>query len=84
MRVLVTGRHGQVSRELQLSLSQHELLVLGHEQLDLADVAAIRRQVRELRPDLIINAAAQQDRALTPLADACRDLLARLERAPPA
>lgn len=58
MRVLVTGRHGQVSRELQLSLSQHELLVLGHEQLDLADVAAIRRQVRELRPDLIINAAA--------------------------
>lgn len=32
----------------------------------------------------IINAAAQQDRALTPLADACRDLLARLERAPPA
>jgi dTDP-4-dehydrorhamnose reductase len=58
MRVLITGRHGQVSRELQLTLSKHDLFVLGHEQLDLADVAAIRRQVRELRPDLIINAAA--------------------------
>jgi dTDP-4-dehydrorhamnose reductase len=58
MRVLITGRHGQVSRELQAVLSQHELLVLGHEQLDLADSEAIRRQVRELRPDLIINAAA--------------------------
>lgn len=58
MRVLIAGRHGQVSRELQAVLSQHELLVVGHEQLDLADSEAIRRQVRELRPDLIINAAA--------------------------
>lgn len=58
MRVLIAGRHGQVSRELQAVLSQHDLLVVGHEQLDLADSEAIRRQVRELRPDLIINAAA--------------------------
>lgn len=58
MRVLITGRHGQVSRELQLCLPHAELLVLGQEQLDLADSAAIRRQVRELRPELIINAAA--------------------------
>lgn len=59
MRVLITGRHGQVSRELQRALgSEAELLVLGHEQLDLADGEAVRRQVRELRPDLLINAAA--------------------------
>lgn len=59
MRVLITGRHGQVSRELQLALgAEAELLVLGHEQLDLADGDAIRRQVRELKPDLLINAAA--------------------------
>jgi dTDP-4-dehydrorhamnose reductase len=58
MRVLITGRHGQVSRELQAALSQYELLVLGHEQLDLADSEAIRRQVRVLLPDLLINAAA--------------------------
>ncbi|WP_252273536.1 dTDP-4-dehydrorhamnose reductase [Pseudomonas subflava] len=59
MRVLITGRHGQVSRELQRCLAdQAELLVLGQEQLDLGDAAAIRRQVRELKPDLLINAAA--------------------------
>ncbi|MDH0893608.1 MULTISPECIES: dTDP-4-dehydrorhamnose reductase [unclassified Pseudomonas] len=59
MRVLITGRHGQVSRELQLALgAEAELLVLSHEQLDLADGDAIRRQVRELQPDLLINAAA--------------------------
>ncbi|QKE65443.1 dTDP-4-dehydrorhamnose reductase [Aquipseudomonas campi] len=59
MRVLITGRHGQVSRELQLGLADKaELLVLGQEQLNLADSEAIRHQVRALRPDLIINAAA--------------------------
>ncbi|MBB2496867.1 dTDP-4-dehydrorhamnose reductase [Aquipseudomonas ullengensis] len=58
MKVLITGRQGQVSRELQLSLPNAELLVLGQEQLNLADSDAIRRQVRALRPDLIINAAA--------------------------
>ncbi|WP_068827483.1 dTDP-4-dehydrorhamnose reductase [Pseudomonas sp. BMS12] len=59
MKILITGRHGQVSRELQLALaSSAELLVLGQEQLDLADSANIRKQVEALRPDLIINAAA--------------------------
>jgi dTDP-4-dehydrorhamnose reductase len=59
MRVLITGRHGQVSRELQHCLSgQAELLVLGQDQLNLADAAAIRRYVKELRPGLLINAAA--------------------------
>lgn len=59
MRILITGRHGQVSRELQLALGDRaELLVLGQEQLDLADSANIRARVECLRPDLIINAAA--------------------------
>lgn len=58
MKVLITGRNGQVSRELQLSLPHAELLVLGQEQLDLANSDAIRQQVRAVRPDLIINAAA--------------------------
>ncbi|MEK1904447.1 MAG: dTDP-4-dehydrorhamnose reductase [Pseudomonas sp.] len=58
MKVLITGRNGQVSRELQLSLPHAELLVFGQEQLDLASSDAIRQQVRAVRPDLIINAAA--------------------------
>lgn len=59
MKILLLGEHGQVSRELQLSLrGQGELTVLGRDRLDLSQPEQIRRQVRELRPDLIINAAA--------------------------
>ena len=59
MKVLITGQHGQVSRELQLQLqSLGELIVLGRDQLDLANADQIRQQIRAHRPDLIINAAA--------------------------
>ncbi|ASV36112.1 dTDP-4-dehydrorhamnose reductase [Pseudomonas sp. NS1(2017)] len=59
MKILITGRHGQVSRELQLQLQGlGELIVLGRDQLDLADADQIRQQVRAHRPGLIINAAA--------------------------
>ena len=59
MKILLLGQHGQVSRELQLLLeSHHELIVLGREQLDLADTERLRDAVRRLQPQLIINAAA--------------------------
>ncbi|SFV14828.1 dTDP-4-dehydrorhamnose reductase [Pseudomonas sp. OV546] len=59
MKVLITGQHGQVSRELQLQLQGlGELIVLGRDQLDLANADQIRQQIRVHRPDLIINAAA--------------------------
>ncbi|MDF9774438.1 dTDP-4-dehydrorhamnose reductase [Pseudomonas baetica] len=59
MKVLLTGRHGQVSHELQRRLGAvGELIVLGRDQLDLAQPDQIRRQVQNVRPDLIINAAA--------------------------
>ncbi|MBD9657662.1 dTDP-4-dehydrorhamnose reductase [Pseudomonas sp. PDM12] len=59
MRILLLGQHGQVSRELQLLFSSsHELIVLGREQLDLADTERLREAIRRLQPELIINAAA--------------------------
>ncbi|WP_085724946.1 dTDP-4-dehydrorhamnose reductase [Pseudomonas sp. R37(2017)] len=59
MKVLINGRHGQVSHELQRRLGAvGELIVLGRDQLDLAQPDQIRRQVQNVRPDLIINAAA--------------------------
>ncbi|MHC8346506.1 dTDP-4-dehydrorhamnose reductase [Pseudomonas sp. RT6P73] len=59
MRILISGQHGQVSRELQLRLAAvGELVVLGRDQLDLAQPQQIRQQVQRVRPDLIINAAA--------------------------
>lgn len=59
MKILITGQHGQVSRELQQRLQGlGELIVLGRDQLDLAKPEQIRQQVRDHRPGLIINAAA--------------------------
>ncbi|MFJ7284763.1 dTDP-4-dehydrorhamnose reductase [Pseudomonas sp. NPDC099000] len=59
MRILISGQHGQVSRELQRRLGAvGEWVVLGRDQLDLAQPQQIRQQVQRVRPDLIINAAA--------------------------
>lgn len=59
MRILISGQNGQISRELQQRLAPlSELIVLGRDQLDLTQPERIRQQVRNLRPDLIINAAA--------------------------
>lgn len=59
MKILITGSTGQLSRELQLALAgDGKVLALGHRALDLAEPTQIRQQVRLLRPDLIINAAA--------------------------
>ena len=59
MKILITGSKGQLARELQLALAgAGKLLALGHNALDLSDPSQVREQVRLLRPDLIINAAA--------------------------
>lgn len=59
MKILITGRNGQLAQALLTSLQGlGELICLGRAELDLADAEAIRARVRALRPDLIINAAA--------------------------
>lgn len=59
LRILISGQHGQVSQALQQSLKDlGELIVLGRERLDLSQPESIRAVVREIKPDLIINAAA--------------------------
>ncbi|MEN8638816.1 dTDP-4-dehydrorhamnose reductase [Pseudomonas sichuanensis] len=59
MKVLVCGRNGQVAQALQSALAGlGEIHLLGREQLDLAHPEQLRAPLRELRPDLVINAAA--------------------------
>ena len=59
MKILITGSKRLLARELQLELAgAGKLLALGHNALDLSDSDQVREQVRLLRPDLIINAAA--------------------------
>lgn len=58
MRILVTGRDGQVARSLAERGGAHELLFAGRPELDLADPASIERVVASVAPDLIVSAAA--------------------------
>ncbi|HEV8097295.1 MAG TPA: dTDP-4-dehydrorhamnose reductase [Burkholderiales bacterium] len=59
MRILLTGRNGQVGWELERALaSLGEVIALDRARLDLADPAAIQRVVRDARPEVIVNAAA--------------------------
>ncbi|MBV6288741.1 dTDP-4-dehydrorhamnose reductase [Pseudomonas aegrilactucae] len=59
MNILISGRNGQLAQALQQRLGGlGQLHVLGREQLDLAEPERIRQTVRNLQPDLIINAAA--------------------------
>jgi len=57
--ILLTGKSGQVGGELFPLLERlGEVAAPAHAELDLADPSSIRRVVRELRPSLIVNAAA--------------------------
>lgn len=58
MRVLVTGREGQLARSLTAVLAASELILAARPELDLADFASIEAVVEKVRPDLIVNAAA--------------------------
>jgi dTDP-4-dehydrorhamnose reductase len=59
MRILLTGKNGQVGWELQRVLAPlGDVTACDREQLDLSDVSQIRAKIRELQPQLIVNAAA--------------------------
>ncbi|KAB0616673.1 dTDP-4-dehydrorhamnose reductase [Castellaniella defragrans] len=72
MRLLVTGRDGQLGFELRRALAPlGEVAAIDRADCDLSDAAAIRAAVRRHRPDVIVNAAAytavdraEQDAAL--------------------
>ena len=57
-KILLTGVNGQVGHALKSKLVNCEIFALSREQLDLTKAHDIRRIVREIKPDLIINPAA--------------------------
>ncbi len=59
MRILLTGKNGQVGGELQHILSElGETTATSRSELDLSDPSQIRNAVRHFRPELIVNAGA--------------------------
>lgn len=58
-RILLLGAGGQLGKLLELKLrDESHLTALTRAELDLADADAVRRAVREVQPEILINAAA--------------------------
>ena len=57
-KILLTGINGQVGHALKKKLTEYEVIALSREQLDLTKHHDIRRIVRDVKPNLIINPAA--------------------------
>ena len=59
MKILLTGKNGQVGWELQRSLmSLGNVVACGRNEMDLSNPDSIRKKIREIQPDIIVNAAA--------------------------
>jgi dTDP-4-dehydrorhamnose reductase len=61
MKILITGAAGLVGSHLSRRLArEHDVFALKHADLDIADAAAVRQCVAELKPNLILNCAVIQ------------------------
>jgi dTDP-4-dehydrorhamnose reductase len=59
VRILLSGKTGQLGRALGSALTNiGDLTVLGRDEFDLTSQPSMRRTLNEIRPDLIVNAAA--------------------------
>ena len=59
MRILLTGKNGQIGWELNRSLSTlGTVYAMGRDQIDLSQPETLGSIIQEIKPDIIINAAA--------------------------
>lgn len=63
MKILLTGSEGQIGRALnqQINKTNHNLLALNRDQLDITCKDLVKDVVTSFSPDIIINAAAYTD-----------------------
>ena len=59
MKILLTGKNGQLGFELQRALAPlGDVVAVGTAECNLADEEALRRLIQTVRPDIIVNPAA--------------------------
>ena len=79
MRTLLTGAHGMLGRSIQAAWSNDtELIPIGRSDVDLTDAHATRAVLSDLRPDIIIHAAAKVGGIAANLADQSSFLMQNL------
>ncbi|MGZ3239762.1 MAG: dTDP-4-dehydrorhamnose reductase [Burkholderiaceae bacterium] len=82
MKILLTGRTGQVGYELERSLQGlGEIIAVDRTQMDLANLDQVRDVIRQVKPTLIINPAAY---TAVDLAEREQDLAMRINGEAPA
>src|SRR5687767_11535499 len=57
MRILITGAAGLVGKQLAHAYHEHDVIALGHRDLDITDAHAVDELVTQLRPDVLFNCA---------------------------
>jgi dTDP-4-dehydrorhamnose reductase len=58
MKVLITGAGGQLGRCLSYALSQHQMVALDRQSLDITGLRGVRSAIEYHRPQVVINASA--------------------------
>ena len=59
MKILLTGKNGLLGRDcFEVFQKRHEVLALGHRELDIVEPARVEEAVARFRPEAVVNCAA--------------------------
>ncbi|UCE63662.1 MAG: dTDP-4-dehydrorhamnose reductase [Nitrospirota bacterium] len=58
MRVFIAGAKGQLGHALQETLGHHEVIAYDQDELDITQLEATRKVLEQVRPQVVLNAAA--------------------------
>jgi dTDP-4-dehydrorhamnose reductase len=61
MRAVIVGGRGQLGHDLIASFADHEIFAPGHTEVDILDASQVRTYLHQVRPALVLNAAAFHD-----------------------
>jgi dTDP-4-dehydrorhamnose reductase len=57
-KIIIIGSNGQLGSDLVIAFKDYNTIGLLHSQLDIIDLELLRKSMKELKPDFIINTAA--------------------------
>ncbi|MFO8055015.1 MAG: dTDP-4-dehydrorhamnose reductase [Bacteroidales bacterium] len=60
MKILVTGKNGQLGRSMQekaQGIDDLEFIFIDQEEMDMTELPAVKRKIRSLQPDILVNCA---------------------------